>query len=386
MNTLFEKEINDDSSSKTGLRYEDLVALYFYFVENIAFENLVLSIKGDVTFDNNIQIESKHHKTDEKLTDLKDDFWNTLFNWLYTNENYQRYILFTTHSLSEDTILNVFKNKGKDKFGTIQKFIKNESKRKSIEKKKTNFFEYYNKNINRTREIINKIEIYDNQPTFDLLIKKIAKSNTFLTHFEKEIDAIEFINYTYVGYLQGRVTDNEKPKQITCNQFLNILRNKIQLYKENKYLPIYEKVKRQVPTELEKNNYSQRKFIQELEKIKCTKSELDKAILTFWQNQVFIAESNIDDDNFFIDDIYKPYRENVHYKLVHEQNSYYFEKSEWELFKIGKGFYLKALTLDFTESQYIKNQFTFVKEGTMHDIVQDDNSEKFNFHWLKIDL
>ena len=69
---------SDDTGSKTSRRYETLVAIYFHLDKNIDFENLILN-KGDITFDNKLQIEVKHYTGNKTMGNFHKHFWNTLY-------------------------------------------------------------------------------------------------------------------------------------------------------------------------------------------------------------------------------------------------------------------------------------------------------------------
>jgi len=96
------KNVNHDSSdSKRGDFYQSLIAI-FYAVsipELFKFDKLTIEHEGDVSFDNFVQIETKHHKSANSLSDTSEEFWKTLYNWLNQNTDFQKLILHTTSHL-----------------------------------------------------------------------------------------------------------------------------------------------------------------------------------------------------------------------------------------------------------------------------------------------
>lgn len=69
-------------------------------------EKLFIETYGDVTIENKIQIEVKKYK--KQLTDLDQNIWNTLNNWLENYDEFKNYkvlMLNTTQEISKDSIL-----------------------------------------------------------------------------------------------------------------------------------------------------------------------------------------------------------------------------------------------------------------------------------------
>ncbi len=90
----------DNKDGQRGDFYQILVALK-YALEDFesSFKTLIIEHLGDVTFDNTIQIEVKHHDPKISLGDCNIDFWKTLNNWCATEHDYTNYkelILYTT--------------------------------------------------------------------------------------------------------------------------------------------------------------------------------------------------------------------------------------------------------------------------------------------------
>ncbi len=93
------KNVDHDSrDSKRGDFYQSLVAVLYAISkpELKKFETLVIEHKGDVSFDNLIQLETKHHKSGHSLSDTSEEFWKTLYNWLKQSDTFQSLILHTT--------------------------------------------------------------------------------------------------------------------------------------------------------------------------------------------------------------------------------------------------------------------------------------------------
>lgn len=108
------KLVNHDSrDSKKGDFYQSLVAMKYAFEkEQQEFKTLTIEHKGDVSFDNSLHIETKHHITAKAMADTSEEFWKTLYNWLIQPITFDKYILHTTCHLPKGTnkLLRKFNN------------------------------------------------------------------------------------------------------------------------------------------------------------------------------------------------------------------------------------------------------------------------------------
>ncbi len=91
------KQSNDSKDSKRGDFFQAVVAIKYAFNNDFMnFNVMTFEHYGDVSFDNKIQIECKHHKNKPSLSDTCEDFWKTLYNWLVNEKEFDKYVLFTT--------------------------------------------------------------------------------------------------------------------------------------------------------------------------------------------------------------------------------------------------------------------------------------------------
>lgn len=91
------KQINDSKDNKRGDFYQALVSLkYALSDEYRKFKLLTFEHLGDITFDSSVQIECKHSKNKQTLSDTSEDFWKTLYNWIRLKKKFNKYILHTT--------------------------------------------------------------------------------------------------------------------------------------------------------------------------------------------------------------------------------------------------------------------------------------------------
>jgi len=94
---------HDSRDSKRGDFYQSLVAIkYAIFEEELFnFNKLTIEHEGDVSFDDSLQIETKHHISHKSIADTSEEFWKTFYNWLKQKLKFEKYILHTTCHFSQ---------------------------------------------------------------------------------------------------------------------------------------------------------------------------------------------------------------------------------------------------------------------------------------------
>lgn len=105
---------HDGRDSKRGDFYQSLVAIkYAIFEEELFnFNKLTIEHEGDVSFDDLIQIETKHHISPKSIADTSEEFWKTHYNWLKQELKFEKYILHTTCHFPQkgDSLLKKWNN------------------------------------------------------------------------------------------------------------------------------------------------------------------------------------------------------------------------------------------------------------------------------------
>lgn len=106
---------HDASISTKAIVYQFYIALEKCF-DLLEGEKVFIETFGDVTHSNNEQIEVKNYKG--PLTDLHENIWKTLDNWLdesFDISHYKHLVLLTTQSYGVQSSFNKWNNKNKDK-------------------------------------------------------------------------------------------------------------------------------------------------------------------------------------------------------------------------------------------------------------------------------
>src|SRR5665648_113630 len=130
---------NDASSSIGGTIYQFYIAIDKCF-ELLDGEKVIIEKYGDVTVSDKYQIEVKQYHED--LTDLHENIWKTIDNWLQNDfdvRHYKNLILFTTQKFGARSSFKEWNNKTKNEKkqildGIAQKFHQQSKKGKDTEK------------------------------------------------------------------------------------------------------------------------------------------------------------------------------------------------------------------------------------------------------------
>ncbi|MCF6151666.1 MAG: hypothetical protein E3K38_05105 [Candidatus Kuenenia stuttgartiensis] len=130
---------HDASSSIDGTIYQFYIAIDKCF-ELLDGEKVIIEKYGDVTVSDKYQIEVKHYQED--LTDLHENIWKTIDNWLqnaFDVSHYKNLILLTTQRFGVSSSFKEWNSKNKDEKkqildGISQKYNQQIKKSESTEK------------------------------------------------------------------------------------------------------------------------------------------------------------------------------------------------------------------------------------------------------------
>lgn len=173
---MADKLKHDATASIIGTIYQFYVALEscFQLTEG---EKLYIEKYGDITISDSKQIEVKNYSDD--LTDLHENLWKTLGNWLqggFDPTNYKDLFLLTTQNYSTESTLKDWNSKNKsEKMQLLKDIVANYEKRK----KKDQNREAQVKNIlsednhEKLNSILEKFQILDSSPIGEDLYSKI---------------------------------------------------------------------------------------------------------------------------------------------------------------------------------------------------------------------
>jgi len=265
------KQRNDNSKQERANFYKVLVAIYYVLENEFDFNELIIEHKGDVTFDDKIQIEVKHKS--DNLIDTSYDFWNTLYNWFIDEniEKYQKLILHTTQKIPKNSIFS----RWKENVNTIYFLLKQTySKEIKEPEKQTSFFCYKqifdNYSETEIKKVLSKIEIRASQLTFDLLIDKIG--NYYRMSIPDNRDS--FVRNKLGAFIYGEVA-NTKQWIISKKQFYDISVKLSNEFYQKPNLIIFEKYSTRDISSEDVKSYFDEKFVRELKVIECDKENID---------------------------------------------------------------------------------------------------------------
>lgn len=372
MENIFPKQKNDNKDGQRGDFYQVLVAIKF-MLEDVgnSYNNLIIEHQGDVTFDNKLQIEVKHHAPKNTLGDNHIDFWKTLFNWANDKNNYERLILFTTSSFPNKGIsyLKTWNLQTADhRYQSILKIIdSNTSKNVAV------YMEYFKTlDIDKLKSLISKVVIENNKPIDDDLIIQLSDYPPIKALAYKKEDRITIIKDRIAGYVKSKVAGNKR-WEISNEQFYNTIRTIGHDFLNENYRPIFDQFMKKEIHDYEIEKHVEKKFAIELKEICCDETDIREAINDYWKTTTLLIEEN-ENDPFFNDNEFLPYKKEKVYPKLKIQRGIHQRKPQ----KNSYLFYLDCKNIDLTGYKGIPDLFFFM-HGTMQMIVEDHEND---FTWI----
>lgn len=209
---------HDATESTSAIIYQFYVAVDRCF-DLVGGEKVYIEKYGDITISDREQIEVKQYN--DKLTDLHENIWKTIDNWLqegFDQGKYKGLILFTTQEFSEKSLLKGWNDKSKDEKESVLEEIAEKyknRKKKSAETEALVDRVLFPTTKNKLRDILDRFQIYDSSPKdyeyFNRLKEKHGKG---VLSSKRE----EFIN-GLLGFLVAPREDGNTGWEVTYEEF-----------------------------------------------------------------------------------------------------------------------------------------------------------------------
>ncbi len=161
-------KLNHDASESTAaIIYQFYVAVDRCF-DLVGGEKVYIEKYGDITISDKEQVEVKQYS--DKLTDLHENIWKTIGNWLqegFVSDKYKDLILLTTQEFGESSSFKDWNDKTPDeKIAILERIVK---KYKEREKKSAETEALVDKVLSdstkqKLKDILSKFRIYDSSP------------------------------------------------------------------------------------------------------------------------------------------------------------------------------------------------------------------------------
>ncbi len=427
------KDRNDNKDSDRGRFYQALVAIK-YGMEIPEFNTITIEHLGDITFDDKVQIEVKHHTDKNSLSDGDKEFWNTLYNWMVKPVSYESYILHTTSHFPKTSIFKDWaKLTAQERYArlTSVEFKEKSRNKEKIELKKFNLEILKLKGLKI--EIINLLTPHINSYSKKDFIDKLTGLKIDLSHHSfiieeceavsaENIESMLFSRYfkampknemelllsrlsikekqpndiglvaelralqtfkllkkqqaedsikTFGGEISAKV-HGDKRWEITYAEFYQILKDRVRLNLESEYKPLFDKYEGKMPETLPA--YADKKYTLELQSIKCEPDEINEAHADYWRMNSLLCEANEMNPLFNkeIFSIYKNDRLLPKLKNLKRLNSM-DKRDDPALYNYRKS---KDLAPDGYKDILPSSYF---QHGTMQNIVEDDD---IDFNWV----
>lgn len=215
---MINKLTHDATSSISGILYQFYIALDNCHQLTTG-QKLYIEKYGDISISNTKQIEVKQYS--DNLTDLHENLWNTLENWLQDGFNpseYKELILLTTQNYGNESTLIEWKSKNaSERLQILNDIAYNYAKR--VKKDKTRESQVNNvlsvTNKDKLNSILDKFIILDSSPIAFEYYEKVKA--TFAGHIP-EPNRMDYIN-SLLGFIIAPETVSSANWEITFETF-----------------------------------------------------------------------------------------------------------------------------------------------------------------------
>jgi len=335
-------------------------------------EKILIEVLGDVSkISNNasLQMEVKHHNSNDSINDRDVDFWKTCRNWVKEFErikDFSRLILFTTSDIAQYSLLadwnhktNVEKLKVLQDIGII------------IKDNEVTFRELYNDifladnyNEDNLLSILSRFKIISKQ-------KQIARINEDFSSYIKHIpeqNREKFIA-ALLGLIVAKVKDEPHYWEITYKDFELILQEMTRAYMNPVDTPLPTEYADLSPTELVTKEHQDKVFVRAIIAIEYN-SEIANAIKDYWRTNMTIIKYY--NNNPVFNRSLLGYKNNLKNKLYYtKQPAILDHESSDRIVQIreSKKLYSNIMAWDSSPFESVNPNRPFFQKGIIHDIV-----------------
>lgn len=370
---MSDKLKHDATSSIAGTIHQFYVALDYCF-SLVSGDTLFIEKFGDITITESKQIEVKKYNDD--LTDLHENIWKTINNWLqkeFLPFNYKELILLTTQDFSKSSTVKGWNNKtAGEKENTLKaiekKYKKQEKKDANKEKLVSNVLS--ESNADKLKIILDKFVILDSSP------KDIEYWNTIKDTKAGHIpngNRNDYMN-SLLGFIIAPETIEDKSGWfISYNDFTAKIQSLSEQY--NAVTKIFPQINRNI-SDTEISDKDQHLFVKKIDDINYDEIK-NKAISDYIKTNHTILE---DLRKYAVPkNIYDSYEENItdfyEPKFRHAQRNI---NNKEEIEKESKDFYDDVTGSSVQQFSNFNNTPLYFRNGTLHNLADDENK---NIKW-----
>ncbi len=364
------KERNDNSKEFRGLHFQLAAALYYIAIKNYTqYNHIVIEHKGDVSFDNEIQIEVKHKSSSKTLSDNSEDFWNSLYNWCRSKEMFNKYILFTSANLpKKSSFENWISLSVNQKLERLKQIEKSNQK---IEKYKNAIFASDNKKLTH---ILGNLVFDVGMGNLDKIQTTLSESSLFCTMIPNVNNRIKVIQ-EFIGYLfQG---DFKHRWEFSHNEIDETLQSCIFKYpKEDDCLLV--NLGRLKPSKRESEQYNNCRFVMELTEMNLSQIDILDNINDVWRTLTFL-EKKLVLDHSYQTEIYVPFETCVDSKMRETKKVVNIRDKNIDRIDRSFLYYNEMQKVCFEGHTSFCEKHPYFRRGTMNNLIEN----KLNQHsWL----
>lgn len=333
-------------------------------------ESVYIERYGDISVSNGCQIEVKNYS--DELTDVHENIWKTLKNWLHPNFNpslYKSLILLTTQNFGiTSSFVRWNTLKQSQKLGLLIKIYDEYKKRKKKNEKMEKALDYVMSDANRTKltTIVDRFVITTGCINGEVLFNQM-KDRYGKGVFPENRD--DFIN-SLLGYIVSPVTFNELGWEISFDSFSSEVAKYTDLYRIKTF--IFPE-KRNI--QIDPKQYSEHLFVQKIRDIKY-EEEVSYAISDYVHaNELIINDLK---KHSIFPKVYEAYNENL--TSIHNQEYRVAKRhcSNDNIISASQDFYDDILNKPVPPFANFTMTPIYFRNGLIHGLT-DDSSKKIKW-------
>lgn len=372
---MSDKLRHDASASISGTIYQFYVAVDKCF-DLLEGEKVIIEKYGDITISDKYQIEVKHYE--ENLTDLHENIWKTIDNWLEHNFDvslYKKLILMTTQQFGARSSFKQWNEKNQSEkkqiLEEIAKKFHTQDKQSESTKKVLNSVLDTTKST-KLLEILDKFIILDASPNdyqyFDEIKQKHGKGV-----LPQNRD--DYIN-SILGYILSPTVRDENSWEIDYDAFTAKVESLVDQFRSGTIIfP-----KKGMPHAVDGDQYAEHLFVKKIEDIEYHEVKME-AIADYVRTNTIISQEL--SKHAISTEVYDTYEDEIKRVYLAGYRNACLKTNPEKHLKDSKIFYNNMTAEPAPSFIHYNDTPTYFKNGILHQMADD---EKQNIVWkLKVD-
>ncbi|MGB2784001.1 MULTISPECIES: hypothetical protein [Psychrobacter] len=355
---------NNAIASVQGITYQNLVALE-KCLELTEDQTLYIEIWGDVTIEDDSQVEVKHEKG--SLNNLSQSFWKTVSNWLDNDKfkSYSELILLTTQKLNENSLFKGFNEKCVESKIKVLEKIQNDYSTQTVKSDTT--LGYLTTVMSASKRdnlriVLEKFSLITEAPSYTEIHERLCQTHASFLSDGKDKSYIKVLT----GYVHNQIAQSNG--EIKYEEFTEEKR-RISQQLISKVLSFPATYVSYQPSEEEEAKALELPFVKKIYDIEYDDEISIEAIEHFYRQRKTVSEEMQGYENRD----YRSYEDNLRNQHKAEYRLSSLDTKIETQIKDSKRFYLKFLATPASPFQNYNDTPVFFRNGYLHELINEND-------------